>query len=366
MKKKVLWITNIPSPYRVNFLNLFGESCELKVIFERRQSDERNEDWYGNNFDNFDYVFLKGFKYKADRSISLSVTKYINRDFDFIFISNPMTPTGIIATSYMKIFKIPFVIEGDGAFIKTNESRLKFKLKRFFLSGAKNYFSTGEAHKNYYQHYGVKEDVIIWYPFSSVLEKDIAKRPPNQTEKNVLKKKYNLDYATTILFVGQFIERKGVDILLEIVENFKKPIQVLLIGGNSTQLSNIFNKKINNNIKVIEFLNPMQLKDFYDLSDLFILPTREDIWGLVVNEAMARGLPVITTLNCGAGLELVENGINGFIFDIKNYISVTKFINELIENSDLRKNMGQANIKKAKLYSINQTANYHIEYINGI
>jgi glycosyltransferase involved in cell wall biosynthesis len=294
------------------------------------------------------------------------VTKYINKDFEFIFISNPMTPTGIIATTYMKIFKIPFVIEGDGAFIKAKESLLKFKLKRFFLSSAKNYFSTGEAHKKYYVHYGVNEKQIIWYPFSSVLEIHIAKRPPNQNEKNVLKKKYGLDYAPTILFVGRFIESKGIDMLLEIVEKIKKRVQVLLIGGNRTQLSNIINKKINNNTKVIEFLNPMQLKDYYDLSDIFILPTCKDVWGLVVNEAMARGLPIITTLNSGAGLELVENGINGFLFDINNYISVAELINRLIENTDLRENMGQANILKAKLYSINQTVKYHIQYINGI
>lgn len=363
MNKKVLWITNIPSPYRVTFFNLLGEYCELKVIFERSQSNERNEDWYGKNFKNFKYYFLKGLKFKVDSSISTSVTKYITKDFDFIFISNPMTPTGIIATSYMKIFKIPFLIVGDGAFIKKNENFMKFKLKKFFLSGAKNYFSTGEAHNNYYLHYGVKKDLIFSYPFSSVSEKDILKRPTNENEKKLLKKNYNLVNVFTILFVGQFIERKGLDILLEITEEIKQPIQVLLIGGTKGQLYKLINKKVNSNIIVIEFLNANQLNDYYKLSDLFILPTREDIWGLVINEAMARGLPIITTFNCGAGLELIKNEENGYLFDINNSLSVTKLINILLNNSVLRKKMGQANINKVINYSIEQTVKYHIDYM---
>ena len=364
--KKILWVTNIPSPYRVDFFNLLGETCKLKVIFERNQSDERNEVWYGKNYTNFDYVFLKGFKYKADSLISLSIIKYLKREYDTIFISNPMTPIGIISTTYLKLFKIPFVIEGDGAFIPKKENFLKAKLKRFLLKGAKNYFSTGEAHRKYYVHYGVKENQIIWYPFSSVLEKDIAKSPPTEEQKSLLKKKYNVDNVPIILFVGQFIERKGVDLLLEIVEKIKEPVQVLLIGGSMAQLSNLVSKKINSNIKVIEFINPKQLTEYYNLSDLFILPTRKDIWGLVVNEAMARGLPVITTLDCGAGLELIENGVNGYLFDIKRHLSVSKLINILMKNSTLREKMGQENIKRINNYSIDKMIKVHLDYINSL
>jgi glycosyltransferase involved in cell wall biosynthesis len=365
--KKILWVTNIPSPYRVDFFNIIGESCKLKVIFERNQSDERNEDWYGKNFNNFDYVFLKGFKYKADSSISLSVIKYLKREYDIIFISNPMTPTGIISTTYLKLFKIPFVIEGDGAFIPKKEKVLKSKLKRFLLSGAKNYFSTGEAHKKYYIHYGVKENKILWYPFSSVNKNYIAKRPRTDAEKYYLRQKHNLQTIPTILFVGQFIKRKGIDLLFEIVQGLKHPFQLVMVGGSMAQLSNFVNtKNIAHNIKVVEFIIPEILIEYYDLSDVFILPTREDIWGLVINEAMSRGLPIITTNSCGAGLELVENKVNGYLFEIPKHQTILPLINELIEESEIKNRMGRESLKKIHSYSINRMSEYHIEYINSL
>ena len=51
-------------------------------------------------------------------------------------------------------------------------------------------------------------------------------------------------------------------------------------------------------------------------ADAFVLPTREDIWGLVINEAMAYGLPVVTTDRCNAGLELIKNNVNGYVVHV--------------------------------------------------
>lgn len=59
-------------------------------------------------------------------------------------------------------------------------------------------------------------------------------------------------------------------------------------------------------------------------ADIFVHPTREDIWGLVVNEAMAKGLPVITTDRCVAGLELIKNESVGRIVPVEN-IDLDKF-----------------------------------------
>lgn len=64
--------------------------------------------------------------------------------------------------------------------------------------------------------------------------------------------------------------------------------------------------KVTDNIVFVEFKTKEDLIDYYRAADLFVLPTREDIWGLVVNEAMAAGTPVITTTNCGAGMEILK------------------------------------------------------------
>ena len=65
----------------------------------------------------------------------------------------------------------------------------------------------------------------------------------------------------------------------------------------------------------IDFLQTSELKQYYKLSDIFVLPTKYDVWGLVVNEAMSQGLPVISTSACVAAIELVSNGYNGYVID---------------------------------------------------
>ena len=73
-----------------------------------------------------------------------------------------------------------------------------------------------------------------------------------------------------------------------------------------------------NNVHFIDFKNKDTLKEYYHVADVFVLPTREDIWGLVINEALAYGLPVITTDKCMAGLEMIENGKNGYIIPVND------------------------------------------------
>ena len=65
----------------------------------------------------------------------------------------------------------------------------------------------------------------------------------------------------------------------------------------------------------MSFMTKKELADWYQAADLFVMPTREDVWGLVVNEAMAYGLPVISSDMCGAASEMVKNGYNGYIFE---------------------------------------------------
>ena len=88
------------------------------------------------------------------------------------------------------------------------------------------------------------------------------------------------------------------------------------------------------------FKNKDELKDYYRAADLFCLQTRGDVWGLVINEAMAEGLPVITTDKCVAGLELVENGINGYVVPVEDEEKLSKKITEIMQNVELRKKNG--------------------------
>lgn len=74
---KILWLTNVPSPYRVDFFNELGKSCELTVLFEKRTSDERNKSWQNYKFLNFTGVFLNGKSVNTDTAICPGVVKYV-------------------------------------------------------------------------------------------------------------------------------------------------------------------------------------------------------------------------------------------------------------------------------------------------
>lgn len=94
---KVLFLTNLPSPYMVNFLNELGKICNLTVLFERGESSERNGRWDCYKFDSFDGIILKGIPMSPDSALAIGVLKWLKNKYDYIIIANPMTPTGILA-----------------------------------------------------------------------------------------------------------------------------------------------------------------------------------------------------------------------------------------------------------------------------
>ena len=93
--------------------------------------------------------------------------------------------------------------------------------------------------------------------------------------------------------------------------------------------------------------------------------TISDVWGLVVNEAMANGLPVITTNKCVAGLDLVTNGVNGYLDDVGDSDSLSKFVIELLEE-DIRNKMGLESLKRIRKYTIEDIGLIHKKYFEEL
>ena len=198
-------MTNIPSPYRVNFFNCLGELCDLTVLFERESSSERDESWKNFSADKFRYRVLKGIKLGVAEAFCPGVKKHLKKnDYDAVIISNYTTPTGWLALRYLKKKKIPFFIEGDGGIAKSGKG-FKERLKRRLLRGATGYFSTGKEHDNYYITYGVPKDKIYRYPFTSLFGIDILKEPLVEETKLRLKNELGIKEEKILLTVGRFI-----------------------------------------------------------------------------------------------------------------------------------------------------------------
>jgi glycosyltransferase involved in cell wall biosynthesis len=364
---KVLFLTNLPSPYRVEFFNELGKSVDLTVLFERRNASDRDEKWKADNYSNFQAVFLKGKPIGNDGSIGIDVLRYLKIYlFDIFIISDYSSPTPIAAINYCIIKRIPYVISSDGALIK-NEKYLKKFLKKFLIGGAKAWLCTGKTSVEYLKMFGAKEENIFIYPFTSLKNKDILNQVLSNEEKKVYKQKLGITEEKMVLSVGRFIYSKGYDILINACKDVDKQTGVYIIGGEPTEEYLSIKSSLDLfNVHFISFKTKNELNDYYKAADLFVLPTRSDVWGLVINEAMANGLPIITTDKCVAGLELVQNDVNGYVVSVEDEKILAEKINKLIADSSLCESMAMKSLVKIQDYTVEKMAQRHMEIFEQI
>lgn len=362
---KVLFLTNLPSPYRVEFFSELGKKCELTVLYERSSASDRDKNWTASSENTYQEIYLKGLEIGTDNSFCPNVIHYLKPEYDIIVIGMYSTYTAIVAMLWMKLNHIQYVISTDGGFIR-KESKIAKILKTLLLSSASFWLGTGESARKYLCYYGAKNERIFDYPFTSIYKDDIVQNEFGINEKKELREKLKINANKVIISVGQFIPRKGFDILLESCSAILDTNTVLLIiGGTREELEVVTSKKIPKNVKVYPFMSKHQLFQYYLAADLFVLPTREDVWGLVVNEAMACGLPVLTTNRCVAGLEMISPGNNGWIIPVDDVNALSTNITKILCQPSLQIHANDA-IKCAQRYTYQKMADRHYEIFKEI
>lgn len=359
---KVLFLTNIPSPYRVDFFNELGKYCDLTVLYERKKADDR--EWLNKKSINYKSIFLNGIKKGNDTALCLGVIKYLSQKFDHIIIGGYSTPTGMLAILYLRFINKEYILNCDGGFIRKDEKNVNYELKKYFISRANCYLSTGKVCTDYLLYYGAEKNKIHFYPFTSLYEKDILERTLSVDEKELLKSELDIHDKKIVICVGQMIHRKGIDILLNAASNVSNDVIFYIVGGKPTEE---YKKIINNlNLKNVRFLDFMQkniLFKYYQIADLFVLPTREDIWGLVINEAMANGLPIITTNKCVAGEELINQ--NGILIESEDVESLSNNINKILFDDLLQKEYANNSLQIIRNFTIENMASRIYQILLG-
>lgn len=310
---KILFISNIPSPYRVDFFNELGKYSDLTVTYERKTASDRDKKWSHRGPKNYRQIVFNGISLGVDKAFSLGILKVLKEKWDAIIVGGYSTPTGILTIRYLKRKRIPFYIEADGGFVR-EESIWKRKIKTGLISSASGWFVSGKATTDYFVHYGAEESKCYQYPFTSLSEKEISENISGCRDKDNYREKLGIKEEKVILYVGRMIPIKGVDVLLNAAKKLEKRIGIYLVGGEPTEEYQSIIKDTGckpDRIHFPGFKTGVDLEDYYRAADAFVFPTRGDAWGLVVNEAMSYGLPVITTDRCIAGLELIKDGVNG-------------------------------------------------------
>ncbi len=157
--------------------------------------------------------------------------------------------------------------------------------------------------------------------------------------------------ATIFLYVGSGFERKGVAQLLKAFANLASPSHLIIVGKDKRQsdferlATTLGISPCTHFLGTIEDVTP-----YYGAASVFVLPTLYDPFPNVILEAMACGLPVITSTKSG-GAELIQEGFNGFVCDPMDIAKLTSNM-ELLTKADQRRAIGQAARESAEKYTL--------------
>ncbi len=379
MKRRpsILFLSNIPSPYVVGYLNELGRYCDVLAVFEKDADRTRADSWKNGiqEAHRFQLKILKGISISSklygdemgyapdDKAFAPAIIKHISPKYDLIISGNPCTPTGIFAILYMRLRRIPYAIQSEGGFPGSGKGA-KEHLKHFLMKKAVLYFSTCKLDDHYFYKYGATSERIRRYIFTSMFEKDIPKQQISLVEKEKLKQNLGIEAVVTILTVGRAVPVKGFDVLLKAFQDIRQKEEtsvkseswhLYLLGTECIpEYQRIIREENKERIHFIDYLPFHELKKYYQASDIFVFPTRGDTWGLVINEAMANGLSVITTNRCVAGDALVEDGVNGMIVPADDADALRIAMERMTADTELCRQMGKKNYIKMRNYTLEE------------
>ena len=164
--------------------------------------------------------------------------------------------------------------------------------------------------------------------------------------------------GNTLLFVGRIAPTKSIETLLEALLRIKSDCQLWVAGPIQDKkyfvwLKNRYFNKLKNKVRILGPLSSSELLEVYAKADIFVFPSKAETFGLVLLEAMASSLPVVST-DVGAARELIKDWENGFIVPINDWKTMAERINLLLTDDNLRRKMGKNNRKLIeKDYDIN-------------
>jgi len=240
-------------------------------------------------------------------------------------------------------FNTPVLFMTDSNFfLEPSKSKLKIGLKKillgkFLFKKAAGFLTSGTANARFYRTYGVPEEKMVRLPFSWGYEQLLLRAQELKPKREELRKSFGIKKdEIVLLYVGRLSKEKRPFNLLEAysrVSCLNKKLFFVGDGPLRPQLEKYINDLKIKEVYLIGFQPREEVFNFYTLADVLVLPSRDETWGIVVNEAMCFGLPIIASDRIGAAADLVKNGYNGFIFPADDSEKLTSGIKKLIRLS---------------------------------
>lgn len=346
--KKVLIVTNVPQDYRIamfNALNLLlqNENIQFKVAFGADGYKRRKSKLDFSKM-KFDYTILKSTKFTFGSTENtmftypglLKLHREYKPDITFVIGYSPATIKLWIYSFFLNINY--FIWSGSVNFKGRKDSTLRKILRMILVRRAKGFIAYGTKAKEYLSYLGAPEKKI------HIAINTVDTHFFNEIAKKRINRKTN--QIKQLLYLGYLTPGKKIDDLIKTINELRKlrndfSLRIIGDGPAADSLKTLTKElELENTIIFEGFKQKSDLPPYLEQTDCFLFQTGCDIWGLVLNEAMASGLPCIVSPNAGAARDLIFDTKNGLILDFGFHQEAAIRINELLNDEVLLQKMG--------------------------
>jgi glycosyltransferase involved in cell wall biosynthesis len=363
MTLRLVILTEIIAPYRIPVFNVLARRAglDLDVIF-LAETDETLRQWrvYKDEIC-FSHQILPSWRWRAGRTSIL-----INRGLWPAL--NKANPQVIICGGYnyaasweallwARRRRVPFVLWSESNSHDARGGRAWVEaLKAYFLRHCDGFVVPGKASFEYLKMLGCEEASISTAP-NAVDNSWFATRAESTFRRAAEFRDQLRLPSRFILFVGRLVPEKGVFDLLEayaMLESGLRSEVGLVFAGDGVSREELAQRAKRISPGTVCFPGFAQREDLaglYALAEFLVLPTHSDPWGLVVNEAMACGLPIIVSSVAGCSADLVDDGWNGYVVPPRDSDKISAAINCVLRRPEVRRLMSAHSSERIRSYS---------------
>jgi len=273
--------------------------------------------------------------------------------FDVLWIHGYARWFHLVAMISAQAQGIKVLLRDEATPISAPRGVLKQGVKRVFFRGLKTFcdgfLAIGALNTQYYCQHGISSQRIFSTPYAVDNAFFQGQAAMAAATREALRQSLGLDpKRPIILYAGKLIARKRPDDLLNAYRRLspdgqREPHSYLLYIGEGN-LRQKLEQRVRDlgwtSVKFLGFRNQSELPHYYDLCDVFVLPSTYETWGLVVNEVMNAGRAVIVSDQVGCGPDLVKDGENGYIFPAGDEQSLGEGLAKILNNPQQCRAMG--------------------------
>lgn len=345
---KIAIIHNIVTPYRLELFEKLSKHKyidELNVFYCLERYNDRN--WNLKYDAEYQYKILPGYTFtfpiiKLPCSINPSIFNEIrNNNYDAIIVCGFTDMTTQLAYISCKINHVPIILwsELSGIYLFKYHA-LYNPIIRFFAKNSDALLVPGTQSKKYHEKMGASSDKIFISPNTNNEQRYIDKIKRYKENSSLVYKELSITTTKNIIFVGRFIKRKSVEYLIKSFINVKAEIDDLglILVGDGPEKKNLQALCKDSRVKDVYFTGFVSEEEkikYYSISNLFVLPSLWDIHPLVLPEAMACSLPIISTKGVASACDIVIDGENGYIINTKDVEQLSSAIRKSFLLNDI-------------------------------